>query len=126
MLHHPDARDLVEARLGRELPVVAELDVAAIAESGSRDPLARRLGLRVAERNTEGEDTIATRGVHDEAAPAAAYVEEPLAGREPQLAADEIELRLLRLVQIVGVARKVGARVDHLRVEPERVEGIAD
>ena len=75
MLHHSYARDLVEARLARELPIITQLHIAPVAQPRSRDALPRRFGLRVAERDAEGEDAVATRGMHDETAPAATDVE---------------------------------------------------
>jgi hypothetical protein len=60
--------------------------------------------------------------VLDERAPAAAHVEEPLPRGEAELAADEIELRALRLLEPLPAGREVRARVDHARVEEQPVE----
>ena len=58
----------------------------------------------------------------DEAAPAAADVEEPFARLQAQLAADHLQLVALRLRDVVVPVGVVGAGVDHLRIEKERVE----
>ena len=67
---------------------------------------------------------IALRGVEQERAPAAADVEEALARRESQLAADVVELLHLRCVESVGSGTEISARVDEIRVEPHGVERI--
>src|SRR5262247_2883746 len=66
------------------------------------------------------------RGAARQRAPAAADVEQPLAGFQPQLAADHLQLVLLHLVDVVVPVGAVAAGVDHLAVEPERVERIGD
>src|SRR5512143_181349 len=66
------------------------------------------------------------RRVRDERAPAASDIEESLAGMEPQLSADEIELRLLRLVERHRLRLEVRARVHHALVEPYLIEVVAD
>jgi hypothetical protein len=57
--------------------------------------------------------------------PAAADVEDPHPSLEPQLARDEVELRLLRRIQRAHVL-PVGARVDHAGVEHALVKVIAE
>src|SRR5439155_1198865 len=52
--------------------------------------------------------------------------EEALARREAQLAAHEVELVLLRLVEVAVGSAVVGARVDHPLIEEERVEVVRD
>src|SRR5439155_1469993 len=69
---------------------------------------------------------VALGGPYDEAPPAAADVEEALARREAQLAAHEVELVLLRLVEVAVGSAVVGARVDHPLIEEERVEVVRD
>ena len=59
-----------------------------------------------------------------ESAPAAAHVEQSLAGLEPQLAAHHVQLLDLGLVEIVVPIMEIRAGVDHLLVEPELVKGI--
>src|SRR5580704_408755 len=61
-----------------------------------------------------------------ERAPAAAEIEERLAGVEAQLAAAHLELVLLRLRQTVVPLGEIGAAIDHLGIEPERVEGVRE
>jgi hypothetical protein len=64
--------------------------------------------------------------VHHQPAPAAADVQQPLAGLQAQLAADVVQLALLRGVQVVVGRLEVGARIDHAPVEPQRVEVVRD
>ena len=59
-------------------------------------------------------------------APSAARFDDGLAGLQPQLPADEIHLRHLRLLERhVGMV-EVGAGVEQLVVEPARVEVVAE
>jgi hypothetical protein len=62
----------------------------------------------------------------DQRAPAAADVEQRLVGLEPQLAARDIELVALRGREIVVPVGEVAARVDHLGIEKQRVEGVGE
>ncbi len=63
--------------------------------------------------------------VADESAPAAADIEEAIAGLQPQLAADHVELVELRAGEIVvPVGLKIRAGIDHLGVEEEPIEGV--
>src|SRR5262249_21146674 len=74
------------------------------------------------EGNSVRAHTVVLCGPHGEAAPPAPDVEHGLARSEPELPAHQIELVLLRLLELaVGVA-VVCARVDHERIEEERVE----
>jgi hypothetical protein len=64
--------------------------------------------------------------VQDQRAPAAADVEQPLALSEAELAADDVELALLSLIERVVRGDEVRARVDHASTEHEAVEAIRD
>jgi len=59
-------------------------------------------------------------------APAAADIEKALARRQPQLAADVVELGPLGRIDVFPAGLEIGARIDHLLVEPEPVEVVAD
>src|SRR6185312_17506077 len=71
-------------------------------------------------------DAVVPRGVDRQPAPATADIEEALAGREPELAAQMIELRLLRRVDVFVAGVKITAGIDHAAVEPQRVEFVRD
>ena len=64
------------------------------------------------------------RRIDREGAPAAAEIEHRLAGLQPQSPAAHLELVDLRLGEIIVPFREIGAGVDHLRIEPERIEGV--
>ena len=71
-------------------------------------------------------DAVVLRRPDAEPAPAAADVEHALPRLEPELPAHEVELVLLRLLELaVGIA-VVGAGVDHQRVEKQLVEVVGD
>ena len=63
-----------------------------------------------------------SRRVDGEAAPAAADVEHALARLEVELGADQLELRLLRLLERRGAAREDRAAVGHRGAEEQREE----
>src|SRR5207247_9813681 len=67
--------------------------------------------------HAEGGGAVTLGGVEDEAAPAAADVEEAVSPLEPELAADEVELALLRRREVVVLRLEVRARIDEPRVE---------
>src|SRR5262245_25059124 len=63
-------------------------------------------------------------GVAREGAPSAADVEKFFAGPQTQLAADHVELVALRGGEVVVPVFEIGAGVDHLGIEKERVERV--
>ena len=122
VLDHADRGDLVVARARRNVAEVAVLDEAAPGKPLPRDPLRRPVRLRPGQGHAVGAHPIVLRGPDGQGAPAAADVEERLTGLQAQLAADEVELVRLRLLELaVGIAI-VRAGVDHERVEEECIE----
>ena len=69
---------------------------------------------------------VIPRGVTDERAPAAADVEKALARLQPQLAADHVELVVLRSREVIVRLAEIGAGVDHLGIEKELVERVRE
>ena len=63
------------------------------------DLLLRPLGLLPRQGHAERADAVLPGGVADHAAPAAADVEQSLAGLEVELAGDQVVLRELRLLE---------------------------
>ena len=98
VLDHADAGDRVEPLAG-EVAVVHDPDLDPVADPGGLGPLPGDPGLRLRQRDPDDLDAVAGRGVGGEAAPAAADVDDPLAGLERQLRADHLELRLLGLLE---------------------------
>ena len=99
VLHHADAGDGVEALAARAVAVVGDAEVDPVRDPGRGGALACKRGLRLRQRDAGDVDAVLARGVDREAAPAASDVEHPLPGLERQLAADQLELRLLRLLE---------------------------
>ena len=126
VLEHADARDLVVEILTRVVTIVLQQHAAARLQAGSADALGGEPELVLGKGDAGGVDPVLLRRVHRERAPAAADVEEALVLLQAQLAANVVELRHLRLLERVGLAAVVGARIHHARVEPERVELVGD
>jgi hypothetical protein len=125
VLDHADAGHLVEL-LARQVAVVEHADVDEVGDAGLRRPGARALGLRRGQRDPGDAGAVALGGVHREGAPAAAHVQQPVAGLEVQLAADQVPLGLLGLLQRARAAREDRAGVGHRRVEERREELVRD
>src|SRR6266545_1842542 len=126
-LAHDGAR-LVGAGLETLDPLAAGARVVQAqilqVEAFPLDAVGGPVGLGPRERHAVRRDAVVLSGPDGEAAPAAADVEERLARLELELAADEIDLVLLGLLELaVGIA-VVGAGVEHERVEKEGVEGV--
>ncbi len=115
VLEHANARDLVERSLLRDVAVIEQPHLAAPFQSQLPDPGPRILVLVAAQCDAERLHAVALGRPHHQRAPAAADVEEAFARREPQFAADVIELLLLRDIQRVIRAAVVGAGVDAAR-----------
>jgi len=111
---------------GRQVAVVAVLDEAAPLEAKGLDAGGGPVGLRLGERHPVRRDAVVLRGPDREPAPAAADVEERLARFQPELAADEIDLVLLRLLELAVRIAIVGAGVEHERVQEQGVEVVRD
>src|SRR5579875_1983931 len=125
VLVHADARDLVEPAVA-ELTVVGDADLDAVAEPMlGRTPAGERR-LRPRQRDAGRAHAVVLGGVQHERAPAAADVEEPLPGLQRELAADHVELALLRVLEGVRGVAEVGTRVDEARSEHEPVEVVGD
>ena len=56
----------------------------------------------------------------------ASDVEKTLTGLEAKLAADQIELGLLRRIERISRRAEIGARVNHSLIEPQLIEVVAD
>ena len=135
VLEHPHAYDLIEA-LPRDVAVIAELDAEFSFESRLPHALAGEPMLFLAEGDAEAGDPEILRGVDQEPAPAAADVQESLAGPEAQLAADQLQLGGLRLGEgerravelavghpdLAGGRHVVRRRDEHVDDRPRRVE----
>src|SRR5205823_9327365 len=100
VLDDPDRGDLVEAQARRQIPVVAVVDTGAPLEASAPDGRGGPLGLCGRERHAIGLDAVPLGGPHDQAPPAAAAVEQPVAGGQAELPAHEVELVRLRLVAV--------------------------
>src|SRR5688572_2183992 len=125
VLEHPDARDLVVRHVFGHIAIVEQPYFAAILESRPFDPAARVRMLVFRKRDPRRAHAVVLGRPHDERAPAAADVEEALAGLQLKLAADVIELLFLRRLERVLGAAKIAARVDAPCVEPQPEELIA-
>src|SRR5829696_2577834 len=88
VLDHPDRRDRVEVLAG-ELAVVLDADLDLVGDTRLLHLLARELGLVLGQRDSYRFDAVALRRVDDEAAPAAADVQDPLSRLEAELGADQ-------------------------------------
>ena len=125
MLEHADAGDLVvTAELGY-VAIVLQPDFAAILQTEGGDAFFRIGVLVVGQRHADRVRALLRRA-DDQPAPAAADVEQAVAGPQENLAQDVVELVALRLVQRLVVAFPVRARVQHVLVEEQPVERVGD
>ena len=125
VLDHADRGDRVE-RLAAHVAVVGDADVDAVGHARLLRPLPRAGGLRLGERDAGDVDAVRLRGVDGERAPAAADVEHAVALLEAELGADELVLGRLGLLERLGPAAPVRARVRHRRPEEQLEELVGD
>ena len=109
MLEHADAGDLVVRGVGRQIVVIEQLHAHAPGQAQLRDLGADVVVLILRERNAGRVDAVVLSGPEDQPAPTASDIEEFIAGLQAELAADEIELLRLSLVERIGIAFEVGA-----------------
>ena len=91
--------------VSRHVAVVAEAHLGDVVEALALDRLLRPGGLLARQRDADDLDAVVPRGVPDHPAPAAADVEQPHARLQAELAADQVVLRELRLLE-GGVLRR--------------------
>src|SRR5829696_6117760 len=125
VLDHPDRRDRVEVLAG-ELAVVLDADLDLVGDTRLLHLLARELSLVLGQRDPYRFDAVALRRVDDEAAPAAADVENALAGAQFELCTDELPLGVLGRGEALRAAGEDRAGVGHRLIEEEREELVAD
>ncbi len=124
MLEHADGDDEI-VWLGH-VTVIDEADVGELVEPGAREPRLRVFRLRLGKRDAGDADAGSRRRL-GEAAPAAADLEDALAGLHVKLAEDAAVFGLLRVFQAARcVAFEQGAGIGHAVVEPEPVEIVAE
>src|SRR5262249_5087680 len=111
VLEHSHARDLVVEHVLGQLLVVPELDADATGEPARGNLAFDVPELMLRQRDARRVDAVALCGPEHEAAPAAADVEERLAGGKPELAADMVQLARLRIGERVVLTVEIGARV---------------
>ena len=109
MLIHADRDDLVEDRLAGNVAIILAAYLDSAAQPGGGDSPLGFIDLRLAEGDIDGGDAVARRCPADQTTPAAADVEQPIAGLKPQLAADMVELLFLCGVEIFRAGLKIRA-----------------
>src|SRR5665213_4043482 len=108
------------------MSVIPHLDGALLCQTSGVDSLARQGCLLITQRNANGINPKPFGGVHYETAPSASNVKKTLAGTEPQLPANVLELSLLSLLEGGISIGEVGAGIHHPFIEPELVEIVSD
>ena len=89
-----------------DVSVVLQADLDPILQAGLLHPQRAELGLALGDRDAHGLDTVVACGVHHQAAPATAHVEQPHARSERELLADQLVLGILGGVEPdVGVSQ---------------------
>ena len=126
VLDHPNAGDLVVTISLDQRAIVTDRHTTFVGEPGLPNPLLCERRLILAERYPRRVDAVVLGGVHNEAAPTTANVEQTLAGLEAKLATDQIELRFLRDIERVIGGAEIGARINHPAIEPELIEVVSD
>ena len=123
VLVHADAGDFVVTALERH--VIGERHRHAVLQPQAGDLGLRIVVLRLRQGDAVRGHAVALRGVAQQRAPAAADVEQRFARPQPQLAAYQLELVPLRLLQRIRPVAKVCAGIDHLGIEEQRIELVA-
>ena len=122
VLEHADTDRLVEAAILGQVAIVHQLQRHPVLQALGGDPLTGQRELFAAQGDAEHLGAELAGGEACQPAPAAADIEQAVAGLEPQLAAEQAQLGLLRLVEILLAGFEIGTGVDHVPVQPEPVE----
>ncbi len=125
VLEHADRADGVERPVG-DVSVVLQADLDPVLQTRLLHPERAQLGLAFGDGDADGLDIVVPGGVHHEAAPATAHVQEPHAGSEGELLADQLVLGVLGGVEPDVGALPERARVGHRRAQHDPVEVVRD
>jgi hypothetical protein len=125
VLAHLHRRDGVVRTVG-DGAVVLQPDLHPVAQTALGDPGVDERLLLGRDRDAGDLRTEVLGGVQAQRAPATADVEEPIAVLEPELAAHQVELRGLCLLEGHVGALVVAGRVRHVPVEDQRVELVGE
>ena len=125
VLEHAHAGDAVERPVGH-VAVVLQPDLDAILQASLAHPLGRQRELVLRQRHAHAARAKVPRRAQHQRPPATADVQQALAGLQPDLAQDVVDLLLLRLRQGLVAVLEIGAGIDHGRVQPLRVERVGD
>ena len=121
VLAHLDRGDRVERRVGH-VAVVLQPHVDELREPFVPGPLLHKGALLAGEGHRGYPHAVLPGGVDGQRPPATPDVEQSLSLAQAELAADQVELRRLRLLQRPGGRGPVRAGVGHRGVEDEPVE----
>ena len=109
MFEHADAGDLVVRGISRQIGVVEQLHSYAPVQAQLGNLGVDIVVLILRERDAGRVDAVVLCGPEDQSAPTASDIEEFFARLQAELAADEIELLRLSLVERIGIALEVCA-----------------
>ncbi len=128
MLEHADRGEFVAGfYVVRDVAVVVMHVLDAVGADAERlRALARERDLLAGNVERLDPDAVVARHVQRKPAPAAAGFDHQLARLQPQLAAHQIHLPDLRVLQRVGRPFEIGAGVLHLGIEPELIETVGE
>ena len=109
-----------------DIAIVLHPDLHLAVQSGIGNPLPGQCRLFVGNGDPHRHRSVVPGGVQHHAAPAAANIEQALAGLQAQLVADEFVLGRLGVFQRGGVVGEYRTRVRHRRPQNETVEVVGD
>src|SRR6202789_1922771 len=124
MFEHLDLGNLVVAFGNVDRSIIAQFELDEIAEAHSLDFGGGEVELRLRKRHAMALGAVDVRRMTNQAAPAAADVEQSIAGLQTKLATDLVELCCLGILERSLRSFEIPARVDHLRIEKQSVEGV--
>src|SRR5271163_2155376 len=124
MFEHLDLGNLVVAFVNVDRAIIAQFELDEIAEAHSLDRGRGEIELRLRKRHAMALGAVDVGRMTNQAAPAAADVEQSIAGLQTKLAADLVELCYLGILERNLRGFEIPARVNHLRIEKESVEGV--
>ena len=124
MLKHFDLRDLVIGRRRINRTVIAQFQLDPVAEPQSRDLGGGKIELLLRQCHAMAGRAKVLRGMADQAAPAAADVEKAVAGGQPQLLANAVQLGDLGLFEAGVLRREIGTGINHFGIKKQAEKGI--
>src|SRR6266480_6485659 len=122
MLEHSHANNFVKRVCFSDLSIITNVDLALPCQTCLLDTPLCQFDLWLAQCDPIGLYPVMLCGIDQQSAPATPDIQQSLSRLQAQLATNILEFLFLGCIEIIIRGREICARVDHTRVQPQRIK----